>query len=201
MTPYMTGSNALRMEHTMDYNPINFKRMRLNPDVCQVRVLRDEKDNALFEVMCNGDPVMAFRYSNLRPWMLNQRRDAFSRLLDAGNRMAGMIYFSVMPTETVKELPSYPMWCIHSALGEAEFWSCEQLLISVSLAGTKETIIHIWDSSNAAIASFQITGYECEDEEVLDAATELRQLLHTPHPVRIESVWNHEKVICFYPSL
>lgn len=201
MTPYVSSSTAMRMEQTMSYDPVNFKRMQLDPCSCQIRVLVDQKRNALFEVLCDDATVMAFLYSDLRPWELNQRRDAFSRLFKAGRTEASMVYFTLLPTQSVSELPAYPMWRINSTLGETEFWASDELWLSVKSTGHKMSLVSVSFHSNSDIASFQITGFECDDEEVLDAAATLRTRLHLERPVRVESFWNQEKIVWFIHTI
>ena len=199
MTPYISGNTAMRMEQTMSYDPVNFKRMQLDPCSCQIRVLVDQKRNAMFEVLCDDVAVMAFLYTDLRPWELNQRRDAFSRLFKAGRTEANMVYFTLLPTQSVAELPVYPMWRISSTLGETEFWATSELWISVKSTGHKMSLLSVAFRNNN-LASFQITGFECDDDEVLDAAATLRTRLRLKRPVRVETFWEQEKLVWFYPA-
>lgn len=184
----------------MGYDPVNFKRMQLAPDACHVRVLRDGKSNALFELLCGGAVVMAFLYTDLRPWELNQKRDAFSRLFEAGKTIPGVVYYSILPTQTVAQLPDYPVWAVHSPLGETGFWACDGFRISVSSDGQKNAVISLTQDTGIHVAVFRITGQDSDDEEVLDAAMTLRTRLHMAHPIRIESVWEREKLIWFHPN-
>ena len=200
MTPYVVGTSAKRMEHTMGYDPVNFKRIQLDPNACHIRVSRDQKCNAVFELFCDNSVVMAFLFTNLRPWELNQKRDAFSRLFEAGKAPSGIVFYSVLPTQTVVNLPSYPMWSIHSPLGETGFWACDGLHLSVGSDGSKTAIISVTQETGVHLATFKITGQESDDEEVLDAAMTLRARLHMTHPIRIESVWEQEKLVWFHPG-
>lgn len=185
----------------MGYDPVNFKRMQLNPDTCQMRVSRDNSGNALFELLCEGRAVMAFRYCGLRPWELNQRRDAFSRLFEAGKRDTNMVYYSILPTQTVPNLPEYAMWSVRSPLREDGIWVCDDIRIGVSSSAPKTTVISIYLETGRCIAQFIVSGYECDGDEVLDAAMALRKRMHIEHPIRIESVWEQEKIIWFHPPM
>lgn len=201
MTPYVIGSSAVQWEQTMGYDSVNFKRMQLNPDICQMRVLRDDSGNALFELLCEGRTVMAFQYNGLRPWELNQRRDAFSRLFEAGKKDPGMVYYSMLPTQTVPKLPDYPVWGVQSPLRETGFWACNDIRLCVKSSGTKAADILVNTETGQSIARFSISGHDCDDEEVLDAAMTLRKRMHIQHPIRIESIWGQEKLIWFHPPM
>lgn len=200
MIPFVSGSAALRMEPSMSYDPVNFKRMQLKNGSCQIRVSQDQKRNAMFELLCDDVVIMAFLYQNLRPWELNQRRDAFSRLFEAGRDMDGVVYFTMLPTQTVSELPTYPMWNTSSGLGENGFWASSNLRISVKSTGHKMSAVIVSFQGHSCLASFGITGFECDDDEVLDAAMLLRTRLHIGHPIRVESIWEQEKLVWFYPT-
>lgn len=201
MTPYIVGSNALQMEKAMGYDPVNFKRIKLDQSNCQVRVMQDYQRNALFEVICNGTVVMAFQFLQLRPWELNQKRDAFSRLFHAEKSETNVVYFSVLPTQSVTTLHYYPVRSIHSAMGETGFWACDSLRLSVTSTPQKNTMISITKEDGSAIGFFEISGHDSDDPEVLDAAVDLRNTLAAKYPIRIESLWEHEKLVWFHPSM
>jgi hypothetical protein len=200
MKPYIVGTSALRTENVMGYDPVNFKRMRLNPSTCLTRVSQDPQRNALFEVICDETVVMAFQFLSLRPWELNQKRDAFARIFAAGKKDPALMYLSVLPTQNVPVLPSYPVWDIHSTLGETGFWARNDFRLSVHSNQPKTSIVSFATETGVPIASFEISGFNSDDADVLDAAMDLRSKLRSKYPIRIETVWEHEKLVWFHPA-
>lgn len=200
MAQYVNGTSALN-PNPMQYDPLSFKRMRIPAGKCLIRVFRDEWSNTLFELCCEGTPVMAFYFARLRPWEEKQRRDAFRRLFSHENAGGTIITFDILPTQLVDTLPWYPMWKISSSLGETLFWSDKSLVLAVSPAGTKVTSVQICSANGILVATFKITGVESDDEYVLDRVISLRQTLCIERPVRIESWLGSQKIVWYHPAL
>lgn len=200
MAQYVNGTSAL-MSSAMQYDPLSFKRMRIPAGKCLIRAFRDKRSNTLFELCCEGTPVMAFYFSQLRPWEEKQRRDAFRRLFSHESAGGTIITFDILPTQLVDTLPWYPMWKLSSSLGETLFWSDSSLVLAVCPAGTKVTSVQIFSADGILVATFKITGAESDDEYVLDRVISLRQDLGIERPVRIESWLGNQKIVWYHPAL
>lgn len=199
MIPYIKSSTALQYER-LSYDPVSLKRMRINKYSCQMRTKTDGNGSALFELFCDGTAVMAFLFTGLRAWELNQRRDAFARLFRTEQLDGNLIYFNLLPTEVVAALPDYPMWKIDSPLGESGFWASDELRISTRSSGKKKTTVSVLLMGGLEVAHFVIDGMECDDEAALDAALSLRTLLHIKQQIRVESRMDHNTIVWYIPS-
>lgn len=199
MIPYTRGTAAVRYE-PLPYVPVSFKRMRINAHSCQMYVKSNTQGDAVFELYCDNTAAMAFTFTGLRHWELRQRREAFSRLFHAELLDGSLIYFNLLPTETVETLPTYPTWETNSPLGETGFWASADLRMSVHSTGRKKSTISILLMGGLEVASFEVEGLECDDENVLDAALDLRKKLHIQQQVRIESRVDHHTVVWYIPS-
>lgn len=198
MAQYVGGSTALRMQ-TIPYDPVSFKRMRIEREN-QLCIYREKAGKTLFELRCDDVPVMVFLYESLMSWELKQRKDAFIRLFKPTSVEGNVIGFFPVAVQTVDAVPEYPMWSIGSDLGEDLFWANAGLLIDVIPNGTRCCVIEIRSAERICVATFGINGMDSDDEDVLDAALNLRTALRVVRQVRVEAIWQHQKVVWFIPS-
>ena len=170
------------------YEPISFKRMHLNPESCRVYARQDRHKNLMIEISCNELPVMIFVYHHQTDWMLRQRMQQFSKLMDNAE---------LSDPIRVQELPRLFCRMTTSELGESMFWSDPNSLVSVPPEKDGAATIEIRSPQGPVVASFTVAGCVADDDAVIMAAVRLKEKLQTRSKVRIESLWEDEKIVWY----
>lgn len=189
--------------------PFSFTRMRFSRS-CSIRVLSDPESNAVFEILHNGSPIMAFRYEGISEADIGKYRERFALMLatpystlrDMGldmNLRSNLRYLS--DHVRVPRIPDYEMWDIGSELGETAFWVTGDALLCVYPFGQNGSAVDLNLRTGMNLAYFRIPDRESDDELVLDGALELRKKLHIRNQIRVESRYSGKRVCWYIPSL